>query len=106
MKDHRYNDFVSKKIKFLTDEECDDAIRKKIIESLHEMCYNYFIQDLALQEKNDYEIITTSQENFCLSIFHELIKQYGNEYAQDIFNTIESTLEKRFTNFIMTSENY
>ena len=82
-------------MKFLTDEECDDAIRRKIIESLNEICFNYFLQDLALQEKDDYEIIVTPQENLCLSIFNEFIKQYENKYSQDIFNTVKFTLEKR-----------
>jgi len=82
-------------LKFLTDEECDDAIRRKIIESLNEICFNYFLQDLALQEKDDYEIIVTPQENLCLSIFNEFIKQYENKYSQDIFNTVKFTLEKR-----------
>ena len=84
-------------MKFKTDEDCDDAIRRKIIESLDEICFNSFLQDLAqLSNSNEgYEVITSTDENLCLSIFNEFIKQYNNKYATHIFKTAKFTLQRR-----------
>ena len=87
-------------MKFYTDEDYDDAIRRKIIESLDEICFNYFFQEFVntsstLQDKDYYVIVPTTQENLCLSIFNEFIRIYKDKYSRDIFRTVKFALEKR-----------